>query len=94
MIIVKSVKILRAGRKVEVIDFLYAYQREAWLVAEGFFESAGIWRHLDGRIAGLFDKHLDGEGGGTPVSVSLYDSCTVPVKRSRGSMSYILGADA
>ena len=52
-------------------EFATQKDREVWLYKEGFFESGGVWRHLDGRIVGLISR---------TDSKTVYDNCHRPIK--------------
>ena len=65
--------------------------RSAWLRENGFYHAYGIYYHLDGRIAGLFDKKVDDEGNGTPTSATVYDNCCNPLQKTADMWDSLLG---
>lgn len=54
-----SVKVLTPGRGLSIKEFSTHPERAEWLRANGFYESSGIYRHLNGSTAGIFTNTLD-----------------------------------
>lgn len=52
------------------------------LNSAGFFESQGVWRHLDGRIAGIFSLC---------PSYDLYNRTVKPIKKRRSVLDSLVG---
>ena len=89
--ILKSIKIVDKFGTVIEQDFLFDYQRHQWLRESGFYQTGGLYLHLDGRCAGLFDKKVNGEGNGSPMNTHVYDVCANPLKKTRSVWSTLLG---
>lgn len=73
------VKVMKANKIAHVQQFLCPVIRTQWLRREGFYESSGVWKHLDGRIAGMFRSD-------DPQTI--IDNCHKALKK-RGDMNLI-----
>jgi hypothetical protein len=48
------VKVTKANKVIHIQKFKCPVIRTSWLRQEGFYETSGVWKHLDGRVIGLF----------------------------------------
>lgn len=77
--------------KIVIKDFFYEDERSEWLRENGFFDTAGIYQHLDGRKAGLFDKEVGDDGSGVPADLRAYRVCCDPLQKTIDMWSTLLG---
>lgn len=66
------VKLKKPNRGLQVLNFNSFQERNEWLRSNGYYESGGIYRHLDGSTAGLF--------GRSDEQVKIAKNCDKPIK--------------
>ena len=52
------IKLRKPNGSGQILDFVSNEDRNEWLRSNGFYESSGIYRHLNGSTAGLFTFNL------------------------------------
>jgi hypothetical protein len=72
-----ALKIKKPHSKTEMREFNTHQERNEWLRSNGFYEVSGIYRHLDGSVAGIFSV-------GESVSLRMILNCDKPIKSRKG----------
>lgn len=73
---IPCIKIVKSATIEDIREFPTSVDRKSWLLAGGFFESEGVWKHIDGRVAGLFSRYQDGDRtGDDKTHMSIFMNC-------------------
>ena len=73
------IKLKRPKSGLLIVPFESEQERSEWLRSSGFFESSGIYRHLDGSTAGIFTKDLNQK--------DVARNCDKPIRSNKGLLS-------